>query len=467
MKFLLFGTGDYYERYKKWIDKKDILALLDNSPKKQNTVIDGIRVLSPEEGVKLSADVIVILSFYVKEMRLQLLELGVPESVIYHFYDLHKLIYRKEIKKEIQYFGDAEEIIMSNNETEKKVLLLSQDLTLGGPSIALLHAAEILVAQGVKVVYASMIDGPLRTRLLSNNIPVIVDVNLQIETMNEADWTSNFSLIFCSTINFYVFLSERDVNIPAIWWLHDSAFFYDGVDRNVLQGISRTNLKIFSVGPVPKKAIQKYIPDISVERLLYGVMDTAGHTKRLQYKYEKVCFVTIGYVESRKGQDILVQAIRALPDETREKAIFYLVGQDSSMMAQQLREETQYMPELVMTGTVGREEINEILSVADVLICPSREDPMPTVATEAMMHGVVCVVSDAAGTAEYIQDGVDGFVFRSEDIQELSAKIGWCIEHREELDKISICSREIYERCFSMKVLEKALLDVVNSMLDR
>ena len=31
MKFLLFGTGDYYERYKKWFDKNQVLALLDNA----------------------------------------------------------------------------------------------------------------------------------------------------------------------------------------------------------------------------------------------------------------------------------------------------------------------------------------------------------------------------------------------------------------------------------------------------
>ena len=40
MQYIIFGTGDYYERYKKWFDKKDIVALIDNSPAKQNTFID-------------------------------------------------------------------------------------------------------------------------------------------------------------------------------------------------------------------------------------------------------------------------------------------------------------------------------------------------------------------------------------------------------------------------------------------
>ena len=51
MKFLLFGTGDYYERYKKWFDKNQVLALLDNSPVKQQTWIDEIQVVSPEQGI--------------------------------------------------------------------------------------------------------------------------------------------------------------------------------------------------------------------------------------------------------------------------------------------------------------------------------------------------------------------------------------------------------------------------------
>lgn len=60
MRYLLFGTGEYYERYKKWIEGEDIIALLDNSLDKQGTVIDGIWVISPEEAVKLSFDAVVI-----------------------------------------------------------------------------------------------------------------------------------------------------------------------------------------------------------------------------------------------------------------------------------------------------------------------------------------------------------------------------------------------------------------------
>ena len=49
MKFLLFGTGDYYNRYRIWFDSKDIAALIDNAEEKQGQYVDGIRVISPED----------------------------------------------------------------------------------------------------------------------------------------------------------------------------------------------------------------------------------------------------------------------------------------------------------------------------------------------------------------------------------------------------------------------------------
>ncbi|MCM1261842.1 MAG: glycosyltransferase family 4 protein [Butyrivibrio sp.] len=463
MKYLIFGTGDYYNRYKKWFARENIVALIDNSPGKQNTYLDGIQILSPEQGVKLAYDVVVILSFYVKSMKQQLLELGVSKENIYHFYDLHKLFCRGEsklpadYKKPIQYYNGAE-----NVDRSCYTLFLSNDLTLGGPAIALYHMAQVLRARGDNVVFASMLDGPLRDTLVSEGIPVVVDVNLQIETMREAEWTVGFSRVVCNTINFYVFLSDRDTGIPVVWWLHDSLFFYDGVDKETLCGLNRENMRIYAVGPVARGAISGFIKNMEIGDLIYGVADEAeGCTKRNNGSNGKICFVTIGYIETRKGQDILVRAIQKIPENVLRKAEFYLVGQKTSQMAKQIEEIIWDIPEIIMTGTMNRDEIHEILDRADVMICPSREDPMPTVAAEAMMHCVPCIVSDATGTAGYICSETDGIVFCSEDEQELADRIIWCIEHYDQLSNMGIRAREIYDKNFSMTAFEKKIMEII------
>ena len=237
MNYLIFGTGDYYNRYKKWFEHQEIVALLDNSKQKQYTMIDGIKVLPPEEGVKLQYDFIIILSFYVKQMKQQLISLGVCENKIYHFYDLHQLFPPNKSYIQVQYYLNAEEIIQSQEQTSFKVLLLSTDLTSGGPSIALFHAAMTLKKQGYVVVFAAMWDGALKEKLIKHDIPVVVDENLPMLTMKQTAWVSTFSLIICNTLNFHVFLSERDTAIPVVWWLHDAGFFYDGVNRKVFERI--------------------------------------------------------------------------------------------------------------------------------------------------------------------------------------------------------------------------------------
>ena len=125
-----------------------------------------------------------------------------------------------------------------------------------------------------------MMDGPLRKQAELYGIPVVIDPNLQLATMRETGWLSGFSLILCNSVGHYIFLTERDLEIPVVWWLHDSSFFYDGVDKEMLRRIPQENLTVLSVGPVPEQVIHETVPELAVGRLLYGVEDCAGSEER-------------------------------------------------------------------------------------------------------------------------------------------------------------------------------------------
>ncbi len=259
-KYVLFGTGDYYKRYKLWLEQRNVVALLDNSVLKQDTYINGVPVISPQKINSIAYDVVVIMSFYVDEMREQLIKLGVEKEKIYHFYDLHDLFQ----KENPSFF----------NEQVKKILLMSHDLALGGPSIALFNAAKVLKKQGYDVYLASMINGELSDAITKEGIPLIIDRRLQISTMNEIPWINkSYDLIVCNTINYHVFLSDRDTSTPVIWWLHDARRYYDGIKKERLENLNIKNMKILSVGPVPANAINEFLPDIHIESLLYGVIE--------------------------------------------------------------------------------------------------------------------------------------------------------------------------------------------------
>lgn len=255
-KYVLFGTGDYYRKYAHWFKNEEVIALLDNDEQKQGMELDGHPVMPPQGILTVFYDAVVILSFYFSEMKVQLMDLGVSEKKIFHFYDLHEILIGNKVKG-----------------PEQDVLLLSHDLAYGGPALALYHAALILCKNGYGVTYASMIDGPLRERLVYEDIPTVIDKRLQICTMAELPWTQHYGLVICNTINYHIFLSDRNEKIPVLWWLHDSAFFYDGIKKKKLEELSNVNLWYLSVGPVPRKAMQQYQPHAVIEDLIYGVSD--------------------------------------------------------------------------------------------------------------------------------------------------------------------------------------------------
>lgn len=450
LKFLLFGTGDYYNRFKHWFDTEDVVALVDNSQDKQGTQIDAVCVLSPIDAIKQEYDYIIILSFYVTQMRKQLMDLDVPKEKILHFYELGKVLSLKE----------QTDFEVPVGVQGQKILLLSHDLNLGGPSLALMHMAEVLKKRGNYVVFASMIEGPLRLMIEEKGISVVVDNNLQIGVMDEITWTHQFDVIVANTINYYNFLAKRDTNISTIWWLHDHMFFYDGVDKSILKNLDTTNLKIASVSDISSDALNTYRPDLKVKKLIFAVEDEFD--KRKKSRSEKITFLIIGYIEYRKGQDILVDALDEISPEILKRTEFIFIGQDNSTFADDLKRRVQGRDYIRIMGKVDRKEIDSQMNHADALIVPSREEPMSMVSVEAMMHEVPCIVSDVSGISEFIQSGEDGIIVKALDIEILKEKIEWAINHREELRDMGKKSRKIYENVFSLEVFERNLMSLMD-----
>ena len=459
MKFLLFGTGDYYQRYKKWFLNHEVLALIDNSLNKIGTYIDGILVVSPKEISLYDYDYIVILSFQFDDMKKQLLELKVLEEKIYHFYTLHKLIDWRESPKEVIRYNYNQNVYTGS----RQVLLLTQELTVGGPGLALLQLGLSLRKHFCDITVASMIDGPLRERLKREQIDTIIDSNMQLSTMLEEPWVEKYDLIICNTLNFHVFLSERNKKIPCVWWLHDAEFFYAGADKKLIRDLDLDNLYIYSVGSIPRKAIKKINPALEIKDLLYSVDDVA--TKILPNNESgEIIFVMIGFLEYIKGHDILVEAIKQKYEKISGKIKFVIIGHDDTLYGNEIKNECKSMKEISFIGVIGRKEIHQYLENADALVCPSRQDSMPTVVAEAMSHSTACIISDVIGTAEFLEDKVNCLKFPTEDAERLGEILVWSICNRESLKTIGKESRKIYEELFSVESFEKNVAGIIDEI---
>ena len=454
---LVFGTGDYYQRYKSWLEEYNILALLDNSARKQGTTLDDCPIVSPKEGIKLEYEFIIILSIYDREIREQLLTLGVNNDLIYNQNDLHLLLTPGVMRPLSIYIGNNSEL---NNyeaysyDASGKIVLFSNDLHINGASLALINAAEVLSKKHDVVVVTSE-DGPCREILTGKKIDVIIDNNIAIVSMAQIPWLAVAKLIVCNTIHFYRFLIERHIEVPVIWWLHEPAFFYEGIERNALMSVPQENMTVLAVSTIAKQPYLSYHPNVSVNILPVYVDKSCKQHKQ---EHEKFTFATIGYIRPWKGQDIFIDAAQKIL-QVYNDVNFLVVGDDSSPFAQELKKAES--DKIHFTGERNPEQLNDMYNDIDIIVCPSRIESLSIVVIEGMFREIPSIVSSSAGISEYITDGFDGWIFKSENIDELINKMVFAIENKKTVSNVGRNSKVIYENNFTKKVFSERLLRIV------
>jgi len=462
MKIILFGTGDYYNKYKDWFEKSDIAGILDNNQQKQGTVIDGIPVYAPEDGIRIPHDKICILSVYYEAIRDQLVALGVPGENIINCVELYKYPELTKANQNLSFYNKDGQQAAFITAGSADILLMSHDLDFNGATLALYYVACVLVRNGYQVWFASWTDGLLRQLLSRQGIGVVVDPNLQIKVAKSISWMEGFRYVICNTLLYGTLLLERGDDTKFVWWLHEPDLFYQSMDRNMAKKIGGHNLRAYAVGPVAVNAFRNMFSHIAVKELLYGIPDVSKQYGRNNNNV-KTEFITIGNVQEYKGQDVLIDAVRLLPDEYKKQIHISIIGGKESLFYTRVKQAADKFPDLIdFMPPLERNEVYRIYGNADVFICPSREDCMPVVVAESMMFSLPCIVSDSTGIAPYVERSGGGLVFRCGDSLELSDRICWCVDHKEDLQGMGELSRKEYERSFSIHILEENVLNIIH-----
>ena len=107
-----------------------------------------------------------------------------------------------------------------------------------------------------------------------------------------------------------------------------------------------------------------------------------------------------------KGQDILFQVLAR--DKWRSRPLqVTLYGEGDNAANLRRLKDMWGLWSVVFGGTLRPEEI---WTKHQALILPSRVEGLPVAVVEAMLCGRPCILSDVAGNAEVVEDGVTGFV---------------------------------------------------------
>jgi glycosyltransferase involved in cell wall biosynthesis len=131
--------------------------------------------------------------------------------------------------------------------------------------------------------------------------------------------------------------------------------------------------------------------------------------------------VYLGRISSLKGTRILIQALLELDSD---KIYLDIYGAETEeKFALDLREKTRHSPNINWKGRISSTHVITVLSQYDLLCLPSAFEMSPLVIQEAFAAGIPVLASDVYGNAEQIKDGVNGWLFKFNDAEDLCNKL--------------------------------------------
>jgi len=258
-------------------------------------------------------------------------------------------------------------------------------------------------------------------------------------------------------------LIAKRLNIKTITTVHSLVKGY--------KNLSFRSDRIITVSNTVKKSINKnfHIPKNKIE-LLYNCVIPVDKPdaervenlrEKLNIKNTEYVILFLGRLNKIKGIDLLISAFRKIkPVYPKVKLI--LIGGILDKTYKQMNVKSD--EDILHLG--ARADINLFFELCDIVILPSREDSFPYVMLEAGIAYKPFIGSRTGGIEEFIDDGVNGFLFEPVNADNLAVKIRFAINNpgkaKSTAEKLNI---KVKNNCNSDDYFEK-LSNIYNELLN-
>lgn len=149
--------------------------------------------------------------------------------------------------------------------------------------------------------------------------------------------------------------------------------------------------------------------------------------------------VFIGRIIYSKGLHLLISALKKFPEERVSLDIYGQVNENA--YAQECIAEAADCDNIIWKGMLLPNEVVSVFRNYDLLCVPSIICEMsPLVIQEAFAAGIPVLASDVYGNAEQVNHGINGWLFKFKDNDDLQVKLELLIANP---DKITVAKRNI------------------------
>jgi L-malate glycosyltransferase len=166
---------------------------------------------------------------------------------------------------------------------------------------------------------------------------------------------------------------------------------------------------------------------------------------------------TAARLSEAKGLTYLLQAFARVAQGTPNmRLVIAGVGE----LEQQLKQQAQDLGIANLTIFTGYvDNLPELMSLFNLFVLPSLQEPFGLVFAEAMAQNKVAIGTNIGGIVEIIVDGVSGFLIPPQDVDRLAEKLAHLIDRPRLIDEFARNGRKRYEEYFA---LDRMLIQTEN-----
>lgn len=186
----------------------------------------------------------------------------------------------------------------------------------------------------------------------------------------------------------------------------------------------------------------------------------------------QIRLVTVARLVEKKGVEYSIRAVANLIQNEKTTLKYSIIGDGT------LRDELQQLIETLgvshvinMMGWKQQEEVISILNNSDILLAPSvtsrdgDQEGIPVVLMEAMAMGLPIISTYHSGIPELIENGVTGFLVPERDVEALSERLSYLINHPEMWLSLGEAGRAFVEEHYNINRLNNHLVAIYQKLL--
>lgn len=168
--------------------------------------------------------------------------------------------------------------------------------------------------------------------------------------------------------------------------------------------------------------------------------------------------LALGRLHRNKGFDVLLRALASLPE-----ASLWLAGEGPE--AQALRALAEGLGVSARVRFLGwREDAAALMAAADIVVVPSRHEPLGNVVIEAWAQERPVVAAASEGPAALIRDGENGLLVAPDEAAALAAAIDRLLNDRALAKRLAEGGRSAYEAEFTEAKVVTRWLDLFHQI---